>query len=577
MAPHGLIATITIALAAAFLGGFVATKLRLPPIVGYLAAGVAVGPFTPGFAADPEIARELADVGVILLMFGVGIHFSLRDLWAVRWLVVPGALAQIVVATAVTAAVVPLWGWTYAQGVVFGLAVSVSSTVVLIRALTDRGILESADGKIAVGWVVVEDLAFVVVLVLLPSLAPALGAAGGGAVGDAIPALALTIAKVAVFGALMVVVGTRVIPWLLGQVARTGQRELFTLAVLVVALGVAVVAAVAFEVSIALGAFLAGVAISESDLSYQAAADALPLRDAFAVLFFVSVGMLFDPSYVVREPVLVVAVVVLVVARKWIVSAAIVLVAGYPLRTSLLVGAGLAQIGEFSFVLSQLDRGIGILPPAAHDLIIATAIITITINPLLFGIADRASERARGLRALQRFEAFRAGAVARLDTKDVAELARHAVVCGHGRVGSLVTRALLRRNMDVIVVEQDRVIVEGLRASGIPAVYGDAGHPLVLERVHLDRAILLVVALRDPQTSRRVVEYARGRSERIGIVARAHSRESADYLRAAGANEVVLGEEELAIEMTNYAMHRLGVSPQEIALIGRGLRSREGR
>jgi monovalent cation:H+ antiporter-2, CPA2 family len=575
MAPHGLILTITIALGAAFLGGFIAARLRLPPLVGYLAAGIAVGPFTPGLSADPAVATEPAEVGVILLMFGVGLNFSLDDLWAVRWVAVPGAILQIVIATAVTALVVPLWGWTYAQGIVFGLAIAISSTVVLIRTLTDAGLLESAHGKIAVGWVVVEDLAIVIVLVLLPPLAPVLGGTAGASGDDALPLrLAVTLAKVALFGVLMIAVGTRVIPWLLEQVARTGQRELFTLAVLVVALGVAIVAAFAFEVSLALGAFLAGVAISESDLSHQAAAEALPLRDAFAVLFFVSVGMLFDPSFIVREPLLVAAVVALIIVRKWLVSSGIVVALGYPIRSALIVGAGLAQIGEFSFVLSEVDRQLGILPAEGHDLIIAAAIITITLNSFLFRSIEPIAERLRDLRVVRAFDDRRAGALASLERESAEALQRHAVVAGHGRVGSLVTRALQRRNMEVLVVEQDRRVVEGLRDAGVAAIYGDAGHALVLERAHLDRAILLVVALRDPQTSRRVVEYARRTNERIGIVARAHTRDAADFLKKAGANEVVLGEEELAIEMTGYALHRLGVSPQEIALIARGLRAR---
>src|SRR2546428_319727 len=326
MAPHGLIATITIALGAAFRAGFLATKMRLPPIVGYLAAGIAVGPFTPGLSADPQIAPELAEIGVILLMFGVGIHFSLPDLWSVRWVAIPGAVGQIVIATAVTALVVPLWGWTYAQGIVFGLAISISSTVVLIRTLTEVGLLDSAHGRIAVGWVVVEDLAIVVVLVLLP-----------------------------------------------------------------------------------------------------------PLRDAFAVLFFVSVGMLFDPTFVVREPLLVAVVVALVVVRKWLLSSAIVLALGYPVRTAFIVGAGLAQIGEFSFVLSNLDRSLGVLPAQAHDLIIAAALISITLNPLLFRSVDPLAERARRLPLLRRYEEGRAGALARIEREVEDTLLRLAVVSGHGQ------------------------------------------------------------------------------------------------------------------------------------------------
>jgi CPA2 family monovalent cation:H+ antiporter-2 len=426
-----------------------------------------------------------------------------------------------------------------------------------------------------VGWVVVEDLAIVIALVLLPPLAPLLGGAVGGSGAEDLPfRIALTLGKVVLFGVLMAVVGTRAIPWLLEQVARTGHRELFTLAVLVVALGVAVVAAFAFDVSLALGAFLAGVAISESDLSHQAAAEALPLRDAFAVLFFVSVGMLFDPTFIVREPLLVAAVVALIVIRKWLVSSVIVLLLGYPIRTALIVGAGLAQIGEFSFVLSEVDRQLGVLPAEGHDLLIAAAIITITLNPVLFRSAEPVAARLRNVPLIQGFEQRRAGALANLERDREEKLQRHAVVVGHGRVGSLVTNALRRRNMEILVLDQDRRIIEDLRASGTAAVYGDAGHELVLERAHLERAILLVVALRDPQTSRRVVQIARAANERIGIVARAHTRDAADFLRKAGANEVVLGEEELAIELTGYALHRLGVSPQEIALIARGLRAR---
>jgi CPA2 family monovalent cation:H+ antiporter-2 len=573
MAPHGLIATIAIALGAAFLGGFIAARLRLPPIVGYLAAGIAVGPFTPGLAADPEIARELAEVGVILLMFGVGIQFTLADLWSVRWIVVPGAIAQIAIAVAVTALVAPAWSWTYAQGLVFGIAISISSTVVLIRTLTDLGALDSVHGRIAVGWVVVEDIAIVIALVLLPALAPVLGGsapAGTNVIGE----LAITLFKVALFALLMIVVGTRAIPWLLAVVARTGHRELFTLAVLVVAIGVAAVAAIVFQVSLALGAFLAGLAISESDLSHQAAAEALPLRDAFAVLFFVSVGMLFDPSYVLRQPFLVAAVLGLIVGRKWLLSAAIVLIFGFPIRVALFVGAGLAQIGEFSFVLSEVDRGLGILPGDAHDLLIAAAILSIVVNPIVLRGVDALGARAATVGWIQRLEDARAGALARLEQGREEGLDRHAVVCGHGRVGAIVTRALQRRNMDCLVIEQDRRIVESLRALRTAAIYGDAGHALLLERARLERANLLVVALRDPQTSRRVIEFARRANERLGIVARAHSREAADYLRRAGANEVVVGEEELAIEMTGYALHRLGVSPQEISLIARGLRAR---
>ncbi|HEX6630427.1 MAG TPA: monovalent cation:proton antiporter-2 (CPA2) family protein, partial [Gemmatimonadaceae bacterium] len=368
-----LIATIATGLGLAFVFGLLATRLRLPPILGYLLAGVAAGPFTPGFVADAGLASQLAELGVILLMFGVGLHFSVADLLAVRRIAIPGAIAQITVATGLGALVSHRWGWSWGTGLVFGLALSVASTVVLLRALEDRGILDSADGRIAVGWLIVEDIVTVLALVLLPALAGPLGGTpptGAAAQASIAVTLLVTLAQVAGFIAFMLVVGRRVVPWLLGRVVRTGSRELFTLAVLAVALGLAVGAATLFGVSFALGAFFAGVIVSESDFSHEAATNALPLQDAFAVLFFVSVGMLFDPLILLRQPLQVLAVVLIVLVGKSVASLAIVLGFRYPLHTALTISASLAQIGEFSFILAALAVSLGLLSPEAQGLIV---------------------------------------------------------------------------------------------------------------------------------------------------------------------------------------------------------------
>jgi len=390
--PHetSLLSTIVMGLVAAALGGFLARRVRLPPIVGYLVAGIAIGPFAPGDVADSALAGQLAEIGVILLMFGVGLHFSFQDLLAVRRIALPGALGQIVVATMIGVGLAHLWEWGLAAGIVFGLALSCASTVVLLRALENHNALDTVNGHIAVGWLVVEDLVMVLALVLLPTFAAAPGAGSGGGLaarladGNVALMLALTLAKLAIFLILVVVVGTRAVPWLLERVAHAGSRELFTLTVLALALGIAYGSAELFGVSFALGAFLAGVVLSESDFSHQAAADSLPLKDAFAVLFFVSVGMLFDPSILVREPLRVLIVVAVIVLGKSLVAFAIVIVSGYPARTALTVSAGLAQIGEFSFILSGLGLALGLLPPGGGDLILAGALLSIAANPVVF-------------------------------------------------------------------------------------------------------------------------------------------------------------------------------------------------
>ncbi|MFO1070795.1 MAG: cation:proton antiporter [Geminicoccaceae bacterium] len=398
-----LIALVAMGFVLAFAFGFLAARLRLPPLIGYLVAGIAIGPFSPGFVGDGEIAGQLAEMGVILLMFGVGLHFSAGDLMAVRGLALPGAIGQIALATLAGMGLAHWWGWSLGAGLVLGLSLSVASTVVLLRALEERNALETPNGRIAVGWLIVEDLAMVLTLVLLPALAPLLGAADAGHAADGLPlalTLALTLGKVAAFVALAVLLGPRVVPWILTQVARTGSRELFTLSVLALALGIAYGSAKIFGVSFALGAFFAGVVLSESHFSHRAAEESLPLQDAFAILFFVSVGMLFDPSILVREPLAVLAVLLLIMVGKSLVAFGIVLLLGYPPATALTVSASLAQIGEFSFILAGLGIAMGLLPPEGRDLILAGALLSITLNPLAFAAVDRLLQAGRAAPAL---------------------------------------------------------------------------------------------------------------------------------------------------------------------------------
>ncbi|AUN32486.1 cation:proton antiporter domain-containing protein [Niveispirillum cyanobacteriorum] len=408
--PHdtNLLATLSIAFVLAFGFGFLADRLRLPPLVGYLVAGVLVGPFTPGFVADGKLALELAEVGVILLMFGVGLHFSTADLMAVKGIAIPGAVGQIIIATLMGLGLALYWDWGLGAGIVLGLSLSVASTVVLLKALEERNLLQTPNGRIAVGWLIVEDLAMVVALVLLPAFAGLLGGtvpADGGGHGVAAPpdapvwlTLAITLGKVGLFAAVALILGPRIVPWLLAQVARTGSRELFTLAVLAIAMGIAYGSAQVFGVSFALGAFFAGVVLAESRFSHKAAADSLPLQDAFSVIFFVSVGMLFDPSILMREPLSVAAVLLTIIIGKSLVAFAIVLALGYPMGAGLLISASLAQIGEFSFILVGLGISMNLLPPEGRDLVLAGALLSITLNPLIFAAVETATVRVKARR-----------------------------------------------------------------------------------------------------------------------------------------------------------------------------------
>jgi CPA2 family monovalent cation:H+ antiporter-2 len=562
--PHSvpLITTIAAALGLALIMGFVAARLKLPALVGYLIAGIIIGPATPGFVADIELSNQLAEIGVMLLMFGVGLHFSLDDLLAVRRIALPGAIVQIVAATLLGIGVTALWGWSFAAGIVFGLALSVASTVVLLRALESRGVLESVNGRIAVGWLVVEDLVMVLVLVLLPPFSVWLGGnsavpAEGAGDQSLLITLVFTLGRVSVFIALMLVVGRRLFPWLLWQIARTGSRELFTLCVIAAAVGIAYGSAELFGVSFALGAFFAGMVMRESPLSYRAAEESLPLRDAFSVLFFVSVGMLFDPHVLISEPIHVIVVVAIIVFGKSLAAFFLVLLFRYPLNTALTVSASLAQIGEFSFILANLGVSLGLLPTEGQSLILAGAIISIALNPLVFHAVEPAQAWIRSRSKLAQTLERPDDPLAVLPmTVDLNRLTGQVVLVGYGRVGRRIGEALAANGISFVVAEENREIVEKLRERGVPAVSGDASEPTVLIQAHIHRARMLVIATPDTLDVRRMIEIARTVNPRIETVVRMHSEEEAVLLEKENAGKVFLGEHELALAMTRYVLER---------------------
>jgi len=545
--PHSitLITTIAAALGLAFVLGLLAVRLKLPALVGYLVAGIAIGPATPGFVADIELAGQLAEIGVMLLMFGVGLHFSLDDLLAVRRIALPGAVVQIAVATVMGAGVAALWGWSLGAGLVFGLALSVASTVVLLRALESRGVLASTNGQIAVGWLVVEDLAMVLVLVLLPALSGWLGGTAHDDGSGLLSTLAMTLGRVAIFVALMLIVGKRFFPWVLWQVARTGSRELFTLCIIAAAVGIAYGSAELFGVSFALGAFFAGMVMRESELSHRAAEESLPLRDAFAVLFFVSVGMLFDPRMLIEEPVRVLVVIVIIVLGKSLAAFALVLAFRYPLNTALTVSASLAQIGEFSFILAALGVSLKLLPPEGQSLILAGALVSIALNPLVFSAIEplQAWIRKRSLlaRSLERPDDPLAELPVSVPQR---QLEGHVLLVGHGRTGRRIADALLARGMAIVVAEQNRELVEALRARGVPAVAGDAAEPVVLVQAHVARARVLVSTVPDAFLARKMIEIARALNPGIELMVRVQGDDEAKLLQAAHQEAFVSTAEE---------------------------------
>jgi CPA2 family monovalent cation:H+ antiporter-2 len=576
--PHdvSLIATIAAAFGLAMIFGLLAARLKMPPLVGYLLAGVMIGPTTPGFVADVGLASQLAEIGVMLLMFGVGLHFSLDDLMAVKRIAVPGAIVQISVATLLGMATAHFWGWGLGASLVFGLCLSVASTVVLLRALEAKGLLKSVNGQIAVGWLVVEDLVMVLVLVLLPALAGLLqapaadGQATAGAVGsmgvpsaDLWQTIALTLAKVATFIMLMLVVGRRVLPKLLWAVARAGSQELFTLSVVAIAVGVAFGAGKLFDVSFALGAFFAGMMMRESEFSHRAADETLPLRDAFAVLFFVSVGMLFDPSVIWTQPFKLLVVVAIIMIGKTLAAVALVLAFRYPLNTALTVGASLAQIGEFSFILAGLGVSLGLLPVEGQSLVLAGALISIAANTALFSAIE----------PLRQWVLRRSELARRLERRDdpLAELpastAHHflsgqVVLVGYGLVGQRIAEGLREQHIPYVVADQNREVVDRLREAGIAAVCGDALTEDVLIQAHIAEAAMLVIAIPDTLNVRKMVEIARTLNPAIAVVLRTHNEEEAALLREESLGEVFLEEHELARGMSAHILAQFSAPPE---------------
>lgn len=521
----------------AFIFGIIANRLGIAPIVGYLLAGIVVGPFTPGFVADVSLAHELAEVGVILLMFGVGLHFSIGDLLSVRKIAIPGAIVQIVVATILGWGLAYAIGWPLGTGLMFGLTLSTASTVVLLRALEDRRLIDMQEGRIAVGWLIVEDLAMVVALVVVPTMSNALSEEGPH-FGALLETVGVTLGKIALFVAFMLVIGKRLIPWALDQVAKTGSRELFTLAVLAIAFGVAFGSTALFGVSFALGAFFAGLILNESELSHKAATETLPLRDAFAVLFFVAVGMLFNPEILISQPWALIGTFLIIVIGKSLAAWLLVLMFGYPQRVGLIISASLAQIGEFAFMLAELGVTVGLLPSEGRDLILAAAILSILVNPLWFKAVDWIQSRSSsGDRSAQ--PSF--------------SVKNHVILVGYGRVGKIVNGALRDADQSIVVIEYNAEIVDGLRAKGASAILGNAAVPGILESANAADARLLINAIPNVFESGQIVERARALNSSIEVIVRAHSDAEVEHLKHHGAEVVIMGEREIARRMIDFA------------------------
>lgn len=561
--PHDvtLIATIAAGFGLAMVFGLVATHLRMPPLVGYLFAGILIGPYTPGFVADVGLAGQLAEIGVMLLMFGVGLHFSLADLMAVKRIAVPGALAQIVTAVLMGAGVATIWNWSMIESVVFGLCLSVASTVVLLRALEKRGDLHSREGQIAVGWLIVEDLVMVLALVTLPAVAEMLSAARSGATGESegvlghtlVETFGWTAAKVTAFVALMLIVGRRLLPKALWWVARTGSQELFRLSVIAVALGTAFGAAKLFDVSFALGAFFAGMMLRESEFSHRAAEESLPLRDAFAVLFFVSVGMLFNPMVLLESPIKLLLAVLIIVLGKTLAAIAIVLVFRYRLKTALTVGASLAQIGEFSFILAGLAVHLSVLPAEGQNLILAAALISIALNSLVFALIDPLRRMLLDRSALARSLEAREDPLAALPgSTDPSIPGQPIVIIGYGALGRQLVESLKDSPDPVVIIDHNRERVESLRLSGAQAVYGDSTTPETLVQAHIAEARLLVITLYPSGQIPSIIETARVLNPKIQIVLQTSSEDEANLYRDQGVQFVVSAEDEVARSLARH-------------------------
>jgi CPA2 family monovalent cation:H+ antiporter-2 len=540
--------------------GFIAVRINIPAIVGYLIAGVFIGPFTPGIMADIALTQQLAEIGVMLLMFGVGLHLSLDDLLSVKRIALPGAILQMTISSLLGVALALWWGWGIGAGLVFGISLSVASTVVVLRALERDGTLHTMSGRIAIGWLIVEDIAMVLVLVLLPPLATVLGASGEvvPTAGDLSLGAEIfrTLGSVALFVALMLVVGRRVFPWLLMQVARTGSRELFTLCVIAAAVGIAYAAGELFGVSYALGAFIAGVMLQSSEFSHRAAEESLPLRDAFSVLFFVSVGMLFDPSILWRQPWHLLGTLGVIMLGNSAVAAALVLFYRYPLNTALTVGASLTQIGEFSFIVAGMGVALGLLPMEGQNLILAGAVLSIALNPLVFRLEDPVRKWILSRSRLARWMERSDDRLSELPhSVPSTALTGHVLIVGYGRVGRRIGDAMRAHGVPIVVAEANREVVDRLRHDGINAVSGNAKDPAVLIQAHVARARVLVIAMPDVVAAEAMITTAQKLRPGIQIVVRTHSDDEASLMRATiTVGAVLMGEEELASGMTRAVL-----------------------
>ncbi|OCK46841.1 cation:proton antiport protein [Stenotrophomonas maltophilia] len=544
-----LINIVAVGLGLAFIFGALANKLRLSPLVGYLVAGICVGPFTPGFVADQALANQLAELGVMLLMFGVGLHFSLKDLMAVKAIAIPGAIGQILVATLLGWGLAALMGWPVIHGIVFGFALATASTVVLLRAMEERRLLETQRGKIAVGWLIVEDLACVLALVMMPVMAGVFGPDAANethTIGSVLASIGWTFVQLGLFVAVMLVVGRRVIPWILERIAGTGSRELFTLSVLAIALGVAFGSAMLFGVSFALGAFFAGMLLNESELSHKAANDSLPLRDAFAVLFFVSVGMLFNPSILIEHPWQVLATAAIIMFGKSAAAFFIVRAFGHPTGTALTISASLAQIGEFAFIIAGLGVTLKILPPTGQALVLAGALISIMLNPLVFGLLDRW--------LLKHQETTPAAVETELPPGPSLDLHDHAIVIGYGRVGSALAQVLRDRGVPVMIIDDNKEHVAEAHAAGLPGIRGSAASDKVLAEAHPERAKIAVLAIPQPLEAGETLAKLRALNPNLTLLARAHSDAEVKHLLEHGADGTVMAERELAYSLAEMVM-----------------------
>ncbi|WP_374444608.1 YbaL family putative K(+) efflux transporter [Providencia sp.] len=537
-----LITTIVGGLALAYLLGMIAQRLKISPLVGYLAAGVLAGPFTPGFVADAALAPELAEIGVILLMFGVGLHFSLKDLLAVKAIAIPGAIAQIAVATLLGLGLSMLFGWGIFTGIVFGLCLSTASTVVLLRALEERQLIESQRGQIAIGWLIVEDLAMVLTLVLLPAAAAIMNT-DDASFSELALGLVWTIGKVVLFIFIMIVVGRKVIPWILSRTASTGSRELFTLAVLALALGIAYAAVAIFDASFALGAFFAGMVLNESELSHRAAQDTLPLRDAFAVLFFVSVGMLFDPMVLIQQPLGILAVLAIIIIGKSAAALVLVRMFGHSRRTALTISVSLAQIGEFAFILAGMGLTLGVMDKDAQNLVLAGAIVSIMLNPVLFSLLDKYLERTETIEEQLLEETLEE------ETQVPVDICGHAIIVGYGRVGGMLADKLRRREIPVVVVEDTRARFEELAENGFSAILGNGANKETISLARIECAKTLLLTIPNGYEAGEIVVTAKEMNPDVTVIVRAHYDDEVSFIKERGADHIIIGEHEIAKSM----------------------------